>query len=204
MTTASFASAAGQGGGQLGLALAPLGGSTVSSAVSAARAASADTAFRYYGLSMRFTVTFSNGDGIDRLGEWSSCKGLRVDFRTESIKVGGDYSGEVKLPAQVTYSPVVLERAMEQQTSQALQAWLGKLVRTWMNYDKEGTSPPKGTVNIALQDVHQKVVASWSLRDAYPVSWSGPVLDARQNAVAIETLTLEHEGFLLQTATELA
>ncbi|MEU9407841.1 phage tail protein [Streptomyces sp. NPDC048281] len=200
MSIASFASAAGQGGGRLGLPLAQAGGTAASTAASAARSASADSAFRYYGLSMRFTVAFSNGDGIDRLGEWSSCKGLKVDFRTETIKVGGDYSGEVKLPAQVSYSPVVLERAMERQPSMALQGWLGKLVTTWMNCDEKSARAPKGTVDISLQDVHQNVVASWSLRNAYPVSWSGPVLDAKQNAVAIETLTLEHEGFLPTSA----
>jgi phage tail-like protein len=183
------------------IASLPLGGgAAASAALSFGQGTTGNAAFRYYGLSMRFTVTFSTGDGREPLGEWSSCKGLRVDFKTEPVKVGGDYSGEVKLPAQVTYSPVVLERAMEARPSQLLQAWLGRLVTTWMNYDRDGTRPPSGTVDIALQDVHQNVVASWSLRNAYPVSWSGPVLDARQNAVALETLTLEHEGFLPQPA----
>ena len=196
MSIASFASAAGQGPGQLGLALAPVGGTAVSTGVSAARGLAADSAFRYFGLSMRFTVMFSSGGGIDRLGEWSSCKGLKVEFKTEAIKTGGDYNGDVKLPSQVTYAPVVLERAMEKRSSEALQAWLGKLVSSWMNYDEEGVSAPLGTVDIALQDVHQNVVASWSLREAYPVSWAGPTLDAKQNLVALETLTLEHGGFL--------
>jgi phage tail-like protein len=203
VSIASFASAAGQGGGQLGLALAPLGGTAVSTAVSAARGAAASSAFRNLGLAMRFTVTFSNGGGIDRLGDWSSCKGLRVDFKTEPIKVGGDYGSEVKLPGQVTYSPVVLERAMEQGPSSDLQAWLGKLATSWANPDENGARPPAGTVEIVLQDVQQGVVAAWSLHNAYPVSWSGPALDARQNAVAIETLTLEHEGFLPPSGTAL-
>lgn len=202
MSIASFASAAGQGPGQLGLALAPAGGTALSTGVSAARGLATDSAFRYFGLSMRFTVTFSSGGGIDRLGEWSACKGLKVDFKTETIKVGGNYNGEVKLPAQVSYGPVVLERAMEKKSSDALQSWLGKLVSSWMNYDEAGVSAPAGTVDIALQDVHQNVVASWSLREAYPVSWTGPSLDAKQNTVALETLTLEHAGFLPPSPTE--
>ncbi|MFJ9558601.1 phage tail protein [Streptomyces fuscichromogenes] len=196
MSIASFASAAGQGGGRLGLPLAQAGGTALSTAASAARRATADSAFRHFGLSMRFTVVFSNDDGITELGAWSSCTGLKVDFRTETVRVGGDYSSEVKLPAQVSYPPVVLKRAMEAQPSRALQGWLGKLVTTWMNCDQDSPRAPTGAVDIALQDVHQSVVASWSLRDAYPVSWSGPDLDAKQNAVAIETLTLEHTGFL--------
>ena len=178
-------------------AAASLGGT----AASAARGAAADSAFRLFGLSMRFTVVFSSGDSIDRLGEWSSCKGLKVDFKTEVVKSGGEYNGELKLPAQVVYSPVVLERAMEQQSSQNLQAWLGRLVDKWMNYDGTGDPPtPSGTVEITLQDVHQNAVASWTLSNAFPVSWSGPVLDAKQNAVALETLTIEHQGFLPPTA----
>jgi len=172
-----------------------LGGAAASAGLSTG--AGADTAFRRFGLSMRFKVTFSNGTGVDGLGEWASCKGLKVDFKTETVKQGGNYNGETKLPTDVVYSPVVLERAMEAQSSQNLQAWLGRLVQTWVNYD--GTveqSPPSGIVHIVLQDVYQNTVASWTLNGAYPVSWSGPTLDAKQNSVALETLTIEHRGFL--------
>ena len=181
-------------------AAASLGGTAASTGVSAARGVGADTAFRRFGLSMRFKVTFSNGTGVDGLGEWASCKGLKVDFKTETVKQGGNYNGETKLPADVVYSPVVLERAMEPQSSQSLQDWLGRLVRTWVNYDGTGTpSPPSGIVHIVLQDVYQQDVASWTLSGAYPVSWSGPTLDAKQNSVALETLTIEHSGFLSST-----
>lgn len=184
--------------------------SIMSSALSIGQGiAGADSAFRRFGLSMRFAVTFQGMDGsVNNLGEWSSCKGLKVEFKTETVKQGGVYDYELKLPTQVTYSPVVLERAMEQADSQALQAWLGSLVANWMNYPEgggpgapgAGGGPPAGTVDIVLQDVYLKPVATWTLRNAYPVSWAGPVLDAKSNAVAIETLTLEHQGFLPQPA----
>ena len=168
-----------------------------STAASAALGAAADTPVRLFGLSMRFNVLFSNGEGITNLGDWSSCKGLKVEFKTETVKAGGGYNGEVKLPTQVVYSPVVLERAMEQQNSQKLQAWLGYLVNNWMDYDGYGDPPtPNGTLQITLLDVYQGTVASWNLNNAFPVSWAGPVLDAKQNAVALETLTFEHFGFL--------
>lgn len=173
------------------------GGTAASTAMSAARGSAADSAVRRFGLSMRFKVTFSNGTGVDGLGEWASCKGLKVDFKTETVKQGGNYNGETKLPTDVVYSPVVLERAMELQSSQNLQAWLGRLVRTWVSYDGMGNpSPPSGIVHIVLHDVYQNAVASWTLNGAYPASWSGPTLDAKQNSVALETLTIEHSGFL--------
>jgi phage tail-like protein len=149
---------------------------------------------------MRFAVLFTSGDGITDLGEWSSCKGLKVDFKTEPVKFGGEYDHEVKLPLNVSYGPVVLERAMEQKYSHDLQVWLGNLVANWMNDTDDGYSPPEASVHIILQDVHQTEVASWTLRNAYPASWSGPTLDAKGSTIAIETLTLEHQGFLPMSA----
>lgn len=178
---------------------AQIGGSVSANAASAALAAeAADFTSKSFGLAMRFTVTFTSGDGtVTRLGEWSSCKGLKVEFKTEAVKQGGLYDHEEKLPTQATYGPVVLERAMEQQDSQKLQAWLGKLAAGWVNYSeaKKGAYP-LGQVTITLQDAHQKQVASWTLLHAYPSSWSGPALDAKGSTVAIETLTLEHQGFI--------
>jgi phage tail-like protein len=173
--------------------------SIVSNALSIGQGiAGLDSAFKRFGLSMRFAVTFNptTGKGTP-LGDWASCKGLKVEFKTETVKRGGLYNGEVKLPTEVTYGQVVLERAMEQGPSRQLQSWLGGLVANWMNYAETGNSrPPAGELTIVLQDVYLDPVASWTLHGAYPVSWSGPVLDAKQNAVAIETLTIEHQGFL--------
>lgn len=156
---------------------------------------------RHFGLTMRFAVTFTSGDDIKSLGRWSACKGLKVDFKTETVKQGGVYDHEYKLPAQVTYGPVTLERAIQQPSSGDLQSWLGKLADKWMNSaGLDGlTSPPEGTVTIDLKDLHNNTVCSWTLNHAFPVSWSGPALDAKGSTVAIETLTLEHQGFLPPT-----
>jgi phage tail-like protein len=155
-----------------------------------------DSGFRRFGLSMRFTVSFTSADGIDALGEWSSCTGLKVKFGTETVKQGGDYDYEVKLPTQISYEPVVLMRAMEPRSSLELQAWLGRLATIWANYGVLLSPPPLGVVDIVLQDVYLDKVASWSLRNAFPTSWAGPALDAMKSGIAYETLTFEHQGFL--------
>lgn len=177
---------------------AALAASTAAS--TAASATGADPTVRSFGLSMRFAVSFDSGEGSVTLGEWSACKGLKVDFKTEPVKRGGEYDYEVNLPTQVVYGQVTLERAMEKASSQKLQAWLGNLVATWVDQADSGYTAPTGTVSITLQDVHLKEVATWHLRNAYPVSWSGPVLDAKGSTVALETLTLEHQGFLPTSA----
>ncbi|WP_052440770.1 phage tail protein [Streptacidiphilus anmyonensis] len=188
MSIASFASAGGQGGQQLGFALAQPVLTAPSHVMSLA---SPSATFGNYGLAMRFVVKVHGFDGVRTLGAWSSCKGLRVDFRTQSIAVRNTSTG---LPTQVSYSPVVLERAVEKGSSLQLQKWLSGLVTNWTSE----AAKTKGTVEIALYDAQATQVASWVLTNAYPVSWSGPALDADHNKVAIETLTFEHEGFWAQ------
>jgi phage tail-like protein len=54
-------------------------------------------------------------------------------------------------------------------------------------------------VTISLLDVYQDTAmpaATWQLQSAFPSSWSGPSLNAKSGDVAMETLTLEHDGFL--------
>lgn len=218
MSTMNFASAGQQGPAQLADSLAPAGGTLASTAMSAGRGIAAGVksaggvksaegakktartlafgpALRSFGLSMRFIVKFSNHGGIADLGEWSSCKGLKVEFKTDPVKLGGEYCEEVKLPTFVTYSPIVLERAVEHDVSGKLQAWLAKMAKSWVEYDAHG-SPSGGTVHITLLDAHGKSVMTWVLEEVFPVSWTGPTLDVKQNSVALETLTLEHGGFL--------
>ncbi|WP_052434076.1 phage tail protein [Streptacidiphilus melanogenes] len=185
MSIASFASAGGQGGQQLGLALAPVAVSAPSHAASLMQPAAT---FGNYGLAMRFVVKVHGFDGVETLGSWSSCKGLKVDFRTQAVADGNAARG---LPTQVAYAPVVLERAVEKGSSQQLRKWLAGLITDWRSAAKK----PTGTVEISLYDAQATQVASWVLTNAYPVSWSGPALDADQNKVAVETLTFEHEGF---------
>jgi phage tail-like protein len=201
MTIDMFASAAGQGPAQLAGAVAPAAGTGLSTGMSAARALQgADSAFPLYGLSMRFIVTFSTETGSQRLGEWSSCTGLHVGFEWEEIEVGGDYGGKAVLPKAVKHTPVVLERAMEHKPSKELQTWLDKLVKDWVNREAGMEELPKGIVLITLQDCQQNPVCSWALHNAVPVSWNGPELKASGGEIALERLTLAHEGFLPHTS----
>ncbi|GAA1942488.1 phage tail protein [Kitasatospora viridis] len=201
MSIASFVAADGQGGGALAQSLAPAVGTGLSTGVSALRGrAAGDGSFDRLGLAMRFAVTFTAGGISSRLGEWASCTGLDVQFKTEPIEVGGHYDGAVQLPLRVEYSPVVLKRAVGTTDSHRLQVWLNSLVAAWADGGEHALAKLAGTVEIELHDVHQERVATWVLREALPVSWQGPELGATSNAVATETLTLRHMGFLPPTA----
>ena len=52
-------------------------------------------------------------------------------------------------------------------------------------------------VSIVLYDQQGSEVKRWSFERAYPTKWVGPGIKSDENAVAIETLELVHEGMKL-------
>jgi phage tail-like protein len=141
------------------------------------------------GLNNRFGVIV---DGID-LGMWGSCKGLGVEFKPDKIVQGGVYDYEVILPGQMSYKTITLKRALNAQDSMKVQGWLSKMVNDWVYAAGEGSA---GAAVITLFDSKGAQVISWTLRNVYPSKWDGPDLDATTFGIAMETLDLQHEGFL--------
>lgn len=135
------------------------------------------------GLAMRFEVVV---DGDIDLGGWHSCSGLAVQFTLEERREGGTNGHSHWLPGQIKYPKITLARAMNEADSRKVMTWLSQKAN-----DLKG-----GTASITLRDARGGTVASWSLRNVFPSTWTGPNLDAKTSAVAIEKLELAHEGFL--------
>jgi phage tail-like protein len=151
------------------------------------------------GLAMRFQVTI----GDVPIGLWRSCRGLRADFKPEVVRVTGDYVGQYHLPGEVSYGPIVLERAVHRESSAQLQQWLVGVLRSWQDGTGDDT---RTTARITLLDADGEPVDSWLLYGVRPSSWTGPDLSAESNQVAVERLELVHEGFFpdLQARAETA
>lgn len=143
------------------------------------------------GLTNRFRVVVQDCD----LGYWATCRGLLVDFTNDKIKEGGNYDSVTIIPERVMYTTITLTRAMNSTDSAAVQGWLQRVVREWYSDSGDGGYSDH-TAQITLLDAHQGSVVTWNLRNVYPRRWRGPDLDARTGNVAVETLELEHEGFL--------
>lgn len=167
----------------------------ISAAASAGRSLiSGVSAFARIGLAMRFQVTVI-GAGLE-LGYWSSCDGLKVDFKFESVRAGGSYAATHVLPQVVSYSPVTLKRAVLKPYSDSVQDWLKLVAAQWQT--AEGEFSASTEVQIDLYDVYQDYpAASWLLQKAFPSSWSGPSMNAKSGEIAMETLIIEHDGFLV-------
>lgn len=173
------------------------GGSAASTAVSAARSA-ATLPFRKLGLAMRFKVMV---EGVAmpslNLGLWTACEGLKVEFKFDAVRSGGDYANTHVLPQYVSYTPITLKRSVENPWSDAVQIWLRETAAEWQG-GGDVTMIGK-TVTIALLDVslnEEDPAAYWTLANAFPASWTGPSMSAKSGDVATETLVLEHDGFL--------
>lgn len=164
------------------------------------------------GLQNRFLVTV---DGIN-LGGWGKCSGLSVSFNPVKLLEGGNYNNENILPGQVKYTEITLERAMVPGESAIVQRWLSSKVNGWVNAPGSAHGAVAqalnavgslvgagglggaagGTGSITLCQPDGRPLISWSLRNVYPFSWSGPDLDAMTMGIAREKLVLCHEGFL--------
>lgn len=141
------------------------------------------------GLQTRFHVSV---DGVD-LGGWSKCAGLVVQFHPEIIEEGGNYEYKPILPGRIEYKEITLTRAMNAADSNNVQQWLRGRVSGWINAQLSGGG---GTAQITLFDSHGNPVTGWSLRNVYPSKWEGPELQTDTFGIALESLTLAHEGFL--------
>jgi phage tail-like protein len=81
-----------------------------------------------------------------------------------------------------TLTPVTIRRALDQ--SQALFAWRAAVVA--------GQADTRDVTVELLDSPGGHPVLTWLLHDAWPLSWSGPVLDASQPGVALEQAELSY------------
>ena len=79
-------------------------------------------------------------------------------------------------------TPVTIRRALDQ--SQALFAWRAAVVA--------GQPDTRDVTVQVLDSPGGRPVLAWLLHDAWPLSWSGPTLDASQPGVALEQAELAY------------
>ena len=130
-------------------------------------------------LTFRFRLEI---DGLT-VGGFSEVAGLTVETEVETIKEGGLNAREHKLPKGIKYTNITLKRGLGDTT--LLWEWHQKTV----NGDFERKN---GTIYIV--DEYGEDSVGWNFIEALPVKWEGPSFNASSNAIAIESLTLIHNG----------
>ncbi|MBI5876494.1 MAG: phage tail protein [Chloroflexi bacterium] len=120
-----------------------------------------------------------------QVARFSECSGLEFEQETFDYKEGGLNSRVHRLPGRFKFTNVTLKKGI---------ATDGEPLWEWVQQTVHGPVDPK-TVTVTLYDLSgESPLRAWTFIDAYPVKWSASALNAEQNAIAIETLVLAHQG----------
>lgn len=138
--------------------------------------------------------TAPSGNSIGGLGGFQECNGLEIEMDIQDYQEGGRNNGVIRRVGRAKFQPLVLKRGMFYQDAgkadPELWHWLQRIVngeRPVARYD--------GVVQVMSAD--GTVRATWMFDRGLPSKIRGPELNAKTGEIAIEELTIAHEGLRL-------
>jgi Bacteriophage tail sheath protein len=112
-------------------------------------------------------------------------RGLGQLTELVTVRDGSDPNASRVIVGPTKFEPVTIERGITRDDA----------FKKWAQAMRQGTGPPpRKDVRIELHDGDRRITVAWVLKGALPVKFEGPDLNATSNDVAIEQLTLAHEG----------
>ncbi len=132
-------------------------------------------------------------------GAFQEVSGLDIEMDVQDYIEGGRNNGIVRRVGRAKYVPLVLKRGMfyapkdDARVNTELWHWLQRIVngvRPVRRYD--------GVIHVMGAD--GAVRASWVFDRGLPQKIKGPELNARTGEIAIEELTIAHEGLRMLPA----
>ena len=136
--------------------------------------------------SFRFKVDFRGGPGVS--ARFTECSGLEIQVETLDYQEGGERQRTLRLPGRVKYGDLELKRGIAPD---------GGPLWGWVRDTARGRIAPC-TLTVSLLAPDGASTYSWTLLDAYPVRWKASTFSAGESAIAIETLTIAHQGILFE------
>lgn len=118
-------------------------------------------------------------------GGFTEVTGLEVKTEVESRREGGLNSYEHRLPGQTSYGDLVLRSGLSD--VDLLWGWYQDVVAGRISR-RNGT--------IYLMNHAGLPTRWWNFVRAFPIAWHGPELNAGASQVAVQSLTLAHEGLV--------
>ena len=129
-------------------------------------------------------------DGL-LVGGFRKVSGLDITIDVETYREGGRNDWAHKFPGAAMQSDLTLEHGLTD--IDALWQW---------HHDVSQGRITRRNGTIYLLDRQRMPAMWWDFRRAYPIQWSGPQLDASSNEVAVESVTLAHEGIVKPPASQ--
>jgi phage tail-like protein len=125
--------------------------------------------------------------GGNQIG-FTEVTGLDINIEVIEYRSGSSPVQSVtKMPGLIKYSNITLKRGIVKGDTDFFK---------WINTIQQSTVERRDVVISLLNENHEPVM-TWKARNAFPVKYSGPDLNAESSDVAIETLELAHEGLEL-------
>lgn len=120
------------------------------------------------------------------IGGFSECGGLDMTMEVHEYKEGGVNDYVHKFYTRAEFSNITLKKGM------------GLTDELWLwHYDYvQGKGKRRDGVIILMSEMGLPVKV-WYFKRGLPLKWTGPYLNATQNALAMESLEISHEGFEL-------
>jgi phage tail-like protein len=116
---------------------------------------------------------------------FTEVSGLSIFFEAIQYRDGNlkeDIS--LKIPGLTKFSNIVLKRGLISGDYD---------MYNWINTKVMGTIERR-TLTIKLLNERHEPAVTWKVKNAFPIRYSGPILNAKSGEVAIEELELAHEG----------
>ena len=108
-----------------------------------------------------------------------------MQLDVEEYREGGRNGEVLQFPTRVRWGKITLKKGLG----------YGSELWDWHYGFVQGTGKRRDGV-IVLTDSNHIPAQSWYFRRGLPVRYSAPALNASQNAVAIESIEIAHEGIL--------
>jgi len=121
-------------------------------------------------------------------GGFTEVTGLGLEYSAIEYREGNSPSQDsMKIPGLPTYRDLVLKRGMLAGDNAFFE---------WLNTARFGTVERRDLLVSLLNEQHEPAVV-WRFRNAWARSIDGPTLRSSASEVAIETMTVAHEGMVV-------
>jgi phage tail-like protein len=129
---------------------------------------------------LRFTIV---APGLE-IGRFAECSGLAVEYQVLEYQEGGQNAFTHKLRGPLRHRNLLLKRGITGED--ALQRW----------FQQTQDLQHRPTVTVTLVGPDGRAVRRWDFERAFPVRWTGPVLNAGASTLATEELEIAHRGLV--------
>jgi phage tail-like protein len=140
----------------------------------------------YASYNFEVVVTGISDDGKAVKGSFAEVSGLEAAMDPIEYRNGSEDITVRKMPGLKKFTNITFKRG----TTGDLAFW------NWILQGMNGTAVRTEGSILLLNESRQEVMR-WNFKRAWPIKWTGPGLNAKNNEIAMETVEICHEGLAI-------